>query len=128
MHKLLAGRRLLVVEDEMLILMTLEDMLADLGCESVTAASSVEGAIALLDVDSFDAALLDVNLNGHKSAPVADRLVVRGIPFVVATGNGSRNMGDSFEGKLVLTKPFRYEQLVQILERLLLPEQRPHSH
>jgi len=39
MNKLLSGRRVLVVEDEMMVLMMIEDMLADLGCESVSAAA-----------------------------------------------------------------------------------------
>jgi CheY-like chemotaxis protein len=67
MNKLLSGRRVLVVEDEMMILMIVEDMLADLGCESVTTAATAHQAIALIDTQVFDAAMLDMNLNGNKS-------------------------------------------------------------
>jgi len=80
MDKLLSGRRILVVEDEMMVLMVTEDMLADLGCESVAVAATVEQALALIDAHGFDAAMLDVNLNGNKSYPVADLLVKRGVP------------------------------------------------
>ena len=72
MDKLLAGRRVLVIEDEMLVLMDNEDMLADLGCESVTAAATNDKAVALVEGQVFDIAMLDMNLNGHSSRPVAD--------------------------------------------------------
>ena len=85
-EKLLSGRRILVVEDEMLVLMSIEDMLADLGCESVTAAATVDQAVALIDAQVFDAAMLDMNLNGTKSFPVADKLAELGVPFIFATG------------------------------------------
>lgn len=54
MNKLLSGRRVLVVEDEMLVLLMIEDMLADLGCESVTAAATVDQALAAIDNQIFD--------------------------------------------------------------------------
>jgi len=81
MNKCLSGRRILVVEDEMLIVMMIESMLSDLGCESVAAAATVTQAIALIDGQTFDAAMLDVNLNGTNSRPVADALAARGVPF-----------------------------------------------
>ncbi len=77
--KLLFGRRILVVEDEMLVLMSIEDMLADLGCESVAAAATVDQAVALIRAQFFDAAMLDMNLNGTKSFPVADKLAELGV-------------------------------------------------
>ena len=90
--KLLSGRRVLVVEDEMLVLMNIEDMLADLGCESVTAAATVDQAVALIEAQVFDAALLDMNLNGIKSFPVADKLAALGVPFVFSTGYSAQDM------------------------------------
>src|ERR1700731_3991555 len=65
--KSLSGRRVLVVEDEMMVLLLIEDMLSDLGCESVTTAATVDQALALMDGRVFDVAMLDVNLNGQKS-------------------------------------------------------------
>ena len=118
MSDLLSGRRILVVEDEMLILMTIEDMLADLGCESVTAAATSAEAVALVDREVFDAAVLDMNLNGASSRPVADALAARGVPFVIATGN-SGDMGDGFRDHAVLRKPFQYAELGEILARLV---------
>jgi CheY-like chemotaxis protein len=66
---LLSDLRILVVEDEMMVLMIIEDMLADLGCESVTAASTVDQAIALIDAQVFDAAMLNMNLEAPKAMP-----------------------------------------------------------
>jgi hypothetical protein len=71
--KLLFGKRVLVVEDEMLILMMIEEMLADHGCESIGAAATIKRA-----------------LNGHKTHIVADALAARGVPFIFSTGYCSR--------------------------------------
>ena len=70
----------------MLVLLNVEDILADLGCTSVTAAATVDQALDLIDANVFDAAMVDVNLDGRKSYPVADALAARGVPFVFATG------------------------------------------
>ena len=67
MNELLSGRRVLVVEDEMLVLIMIEDMLADLGCKSVTSAATVDKALALISAQAFDLAILDMNLNGNDS-------------------------------------------------------------
>ena len=120
MDKLLAGRRILVVEDEMLVLMMIEDMLADLGCTSVTSAATVDKALALIDAQVFDVALLDMNLNGNDSLPVAEALSARGVPFVYSTGNTGQNSRDGYSDRLVLRKPFKYEELAAILARLKL--------
>ena len=118
MNKLLSGRRVLVVEDEMMVLMMIEDMLADLGCESVSAAAKVDQAIALIDAQDFDAALVDMNLNGTKSHAVADALAVRKVPFAFSTGYSGHDMRDGYRDRPVLKKPFRDEELAAILTRL----------
>ncbi|MGZ5865815.1 MAG: response regulator [Xanthobacteraceae bacterium] len=119
MDKLLSGRRILVVEDELLLVMMIEDMLADLGCESVTTAATVDEALAQIDAQVFDAAMLDMNLSGNSSHLVAEALVARGVPFVYSTGNTGGDMKPGFQDRPVLRKPFKYEQLVEILTRLL---------
>jgi DNA-binding response OmpR family regulator len=120
MDKLLSGRRVLVVEDEMLILIMIEDMLADLGCKSVTSAATVEKALALVDAQAFDFVMLDENLNGSDSHPVAEALFARGVPFLYSTGNTSHRSRDGYSDQPVLKKPFKYEELVAILTRLKL--------
>jgi len=118
MDKVLSGRRILIVEDDTLLLMTIEDVLADLGCESVVSASTVDTAVSLVNGQVFDAAVLDMTLNGISSRAVADALAARGVPFVVATGNRD-DMWDGFRDRAVIRKPFKYDELVEILMRLL---------
>jgi CheY-like chemotaxis protein len=120
MDKLLSGRRVLVVEDEMLVLIMIEDMLADLGCRSVTSAATVDKALALIDAQAFDFAILDINLNGRDSHPVAEALSARGVPLVYSTGNTDHGSRDGCSDRPVLRKPFKYEELVAILTRLKL--------
>jgi len=103
----------------MMILMIIEDMLAELGCESVTAAATVGQALALIDTQVFDAAMVDINLNGNKSHDVADALAARGVPFVFSTGYSTLDMRDDYRNRPVLKKPFPYEELVEIFKRLL---------
>jgi len=118
-NKVLTGRRILVVEDEMLNLMMIEGMLEDLGCKSVTAAATVEAAVALIGSQSFDAAVLDVNLNRIHSYPVADALIARGTPFLFSTGYGEHGIDEGYRDRPVLTKPIQFEKLVEIVKRLL---------
>ena len=86
---------------------------------SVAAASTVDQAIALIDAQVFDAAMLDMNLDGNKSHAVADALAVRGVPFIFSTGYSAHDMTDGYRDRPVLKKPFQYEELVQILTGLL---------
>jgi CheY-like chemotaxis protein len=117
--KLLSGRRVLIVEDEMLVLMNIEFMLADLGCEYVTAAATVDQALAQLEAHDFDAAVLDVNLNGDDSYAVADALGARGVPFAFSTGYSDEGMREGYRDRPMLRKPYQREGLVRILTRLL---------
>ena len=115
----LSGRRVLVVEDETMVAWLLEDMLADLGCAVVGPAARVNQALAMLDAEAIDAAVLDVNLNGQMSYPVADALAARGVPFVFSTGYSGLDMRDGYRDRPVLKKPFPYEELVEVFTRLL---------
>ena len=119
MNKLLSGRHVLVVEDEMLNLMIIEDMLADIVCDSVTAAAQVDQALALIGTRAFDVPLLDMNLNGNKSHNVADALAARDVPFVFSTGYSTLDVRDEYRNRPALKKPFPYEELVEIFKRLL---------
>ena len=120
LDKPLIGRRVLVVEDEMMILMLVEDILTDLGCTFITSAATVEQALACIDEEDFDAATLDVNLNGVKSFPIADALAARGVPFMFATGLGAEGVPERYHEQLMLKKPFRYQDVANQFMRLLL--------
>jgi CheY-like chemotaxis protein len=115
----LSGRRILLVEDEMLVMFNIRDMLADLGCESVIAASTVDQAFALLDTQVFDAAMLDVNLGGDRSYRVADALAKRGVPFTFSTGYGIMSLPKAYRDRPVLAKPFGEVELAEMFARIL---------
>ncbi len=102
----LKARRLLLVEDSMMIALDAQAMLADEGLD-VEVAGTIADGMRLLAVDSFDAAVLDVNLSGETSFGVADELVDLGLPFVFATGYGeSVVMPDRFRTVPVVSKPY----------------------
>jgi CheY-like chemotaxis protein len=123
-----AGRRVLVVEDEMIVAWLLEDMLADLGCVVVGPAASINEALAMIDAEAFDVAVLDVNLNGKTSYPIADVLVTRGVPFLFSTGYDKDRLLDDYRIFPVLQKPFHRSELGDTLLKLLtLKEQASES-
>jgi CheY-like chemotaxis protein len=117
--KPLSGRRILAVEDDMLIRLTLEDMLAELGCEAVSTAGTIDQALDLIDVRVFDAATLDVNLGGVSSYAVADALAARGVPFAFVTGYGAKFLRDGYQERPILKKPFAFEDLSRALTNLI---------
>jgi CheY-like chemotaxis protein len=120
MDKPLSGRSILVIEDEMLIIMMIEDMLTDLGCESIAVASKVGPAISLVNGQIFDVAMVDLKLDGTESYPIADALTERGVPYFFSTGNCLASVKDGYRNRDVLTKPFTLEQLSQMLSRSML--------
>jgi CheY-like chemotaxis protein len=113
------ARRILVVEDEILISMLLEDMLADLGYEVAATASRVDEALALARTAEIHAAILDVNLNGEDVFPVADVLAGRSIPFVFATGYGERVLPAAYKERPTLQKPFEQSALGRQIAQLM---------
>jgi CheY-like chemotaxis protein len=108
-------RRILVVEDESIVAMLLEDILDDLGFAVVGPVARVEPALALLDQEEVDFALLDVNLVGERSYPIADALTERGKPYVFVTGYGLAGLDEAYRDRPVLQKPFTRERLEQAL-------------
>jgi CheY-like chemotaxis protein len=114
-----AGRRVLVVEDELMIRMLLEDMLGELGYTIVAEAAHIEEALEAANNVDFDLAILDVNLNGQPISPVADALAARGTPFVFATGYGERSLPELYRDRPTLKKPFQMEGLQRLLQSAL---------
>lgn len=106
-----ADLRILLVEDEAIIAMTAEDMLADIGCTVVETATTLSDALRMAEGDGFDIALLDVNLAGEDSGPVADRLKALGKPFLFTTGYGSSGMNTTHVDVPVVMKPYQISQL-----------------
>jgi two-component SAPR family response regulator len=113
-----AKRRVLVVEDEMLIGMLLEDMLVDLGHEVAAIVPRLKEALAAVDRETFDLAILDVHLHGESAFPVAEALIGKKVPFVFATGYGERGLPENYRGRPVLQKPFAKDDLERVLKTL----------
>jgi CheY-like chemotaxis protein len=112
-------KRVLIVEDEYLIRMLLEDMLADLGYGVAAAVGTVAEASEFATSGDFSAAILDVNLDGQEIFPVADILAGRSLPFVFVTGYGERSLPDRYRDRPALQKPFQAEQLSTTLANML---------
>ncbi len=111
----LSGTRIFAVEDEALVLMTIEDFLEELGCAVVARASVLDEAISIARTVQCDVAILDINLAGRLVTPVADLLAGRGIPFFFTTGYRSAPLPSSHAARLLLTKPYTAAQLQHAL-------------
>ncbi|MET0258035.1 MAG: response regulator [Methylobacterium sp.] len=122
----LEGRHVLLVEDESLVAMLAEDMLIDLGCE-VTVAMRLDKALAIARTGSFDLAVLDVNLGVQRSYPIADVLFERGVRFLFATGYGFAGLELPYRTVPVVQKPYRLEQMHDILSHTMTCKARPRK-
>ncbi|MHC2453889.1 light-regulated signal transduction histidine kinase (bacteriophytochrome)/CheY-like chemotaxis protein [Rhizobium leguminosarum] len=117
----LSGLNVLLVENNLIIAMDGEDILRRLGADVATAPSVTE-AMEILAGQSFDLALLDVNLGDETSFGIADRLAADGVPFIFATGYGEGiAQANSHSDAPVLQKPYTMEGVTDILARVPLP-------
>jgi CheY-like chemotaxis protein len=119
-EKTAASKRVLVVEDELMIRMLLEGMLTDLGHTVAAEAGSIDEALTLAKEAAFDIAILDVNLNGKPINPVVEVLVERGVPFVFASGYGQSGVPQAYRSSPVLQKPFQSEALGEAIKAAAL--------
>ena len=117
----LSGAKVLVLEDETLVSMMVEDMLLDLGCEVVGPFAKLDQALAFIDSadGQIDAALLDVNLGGVRSFPMAEALAGKGVPFVFTTGYDESGLPDVWRGRPTLRKPFMMGEMAEALKKAL---------
>lgn len=116
---MLTGKRILLVEDEALVAMLLEDIITDLGAIVVGPEAQLDLAIARAETATLDAAILDINLHGHRSYGVADALRLRGVPFAFATGYGAAGVDPAHRGVPVLMKPYTSDDVARVLRQLL---------
>jgi CheY-like chemotaxis protein len=112
-----ASRSILIVEDEPLIAMMLEDFLDSLGHCVAGTCDTVAAALDRVEDGGFDVAIIDVNLNGERVWPVADRLVERGIPYILATGGHIEPPPAQHASVPVLSKPFTLDAIEPALEQ-----------
>jgi CheY-like chemotaxis protein len=113
LHRL-TGKRILLVEDEVLIAEMVVDMLEGLGATVIGPATSLETCLALAAAEDIDAAVLDVNLRGKRIDPIADLLIARGVPVVFATGYG-KAAGTARGNSQAIDKPYTQDRLASAL-------------
>jgi CheY-like chemotaxis protein len=115
-----------LVEDEMLVAVMLERMLAEFGHEVIGTAADFDRALEMARRETFDLAILDVNLDGKDIYPVAEVLATRAIPFAFCTGYGQRRLPEPFRSRPTLQKPFQPRDLEQIVAEIS-PRRTPRS-
>jgi CheY-like chemotaxis protein len=115
--------KVFIVEDETLVAMLIEDMLEDLGYTTSFHASSLDDGVAYARTGDFDVAILDINIIGGTSFPIAAALSHRGIPFTFCSGYGRLGVPAAWMDQHCVAKPFSAEQLDAALRRLLKPGQ-----
>src|SRR3954449_5280792 len=108
----LHGKSILIVEDEFLLALQLEEMLQSRGATVLGPYRRLEDALKAAERDSFDFALLDINLSGTMVYPLADHLLARGNPFLFLTGYSLPNLPERFRGVTRLNKPWDPELLI----------------
>lgn len=111
--------RFLLIEDEALILLDVKSMLREMGWEVAGSATKIDAAMRLARTGSFDAAIIDINLDGSMTYPVADILRERAIPFAFTTGYGRTAIDDAYADVPVLHKPFGPDELEAVVTQLL---------
>ncbi len=119
MRDSLAGLRVLVVEDEAMVALLLEEYIEEIGCTVVGPVAQVDPALAKLAESLVDAAVLDVNLQGSWSYPIADALAARGLPFLFITGYGKAGLDPAYRDRPLMQKPFTQDGLEAALKRLV---------
>jgi DNA-binding response OmpR family regulator len=111
--------RILIVEDEPLIALILEEVLIDAGFAIAGVAGKLDKALALVESDACDAAVVDANLVGVSASPVAIALAARGLPYIVMSGYSPDQMRGEYPRAIFLSKPCRPELLLETLNSIL---------
>ena len=116
----MAGKRILIVEDEFLVGLNIQTILSGAGFDVSGPAVNVTAALQLISDDGFNAAVLDVNLgNGETSGRIAVTLSAQGIPFVLVTGYGRENLPPELKEAPLLEKPVDENKLIETVKKLL---------
>jgi CheY-like chemotaxis protein len=118
-ERLLDGQRILVVEDEAVIALMIQDVLAGAGAIVVGPAATLAEALELMELDSIDGAILDYKLPDGTSLPVADALSARGMPFVFASGYDANSIDRRYTGAPKLAKVFDRAELLELVVAVL---------
>jgi DNA-binding response OmpR family regulator len=115
----LAGRRILLVEDELLIAMLLEAALQDHGCVVVGPFGRLADAMQAARTERLDGALMDVNLAGERVFAAAEILCTRAVPFLLLSGYGNKVLPQGRQDWPVRSKPFEMDRVMRDLAALI---------
>jgi DNA-binding NtrC family response regulator len=120
---IMVARRVLVLEDSLIIAMEAEDILRAVGVETIDICNSVEQANEAIQADRYDFALLDVNLGEVMSFDFARRLVAAEIPFGFVSGySDTLDFPEELQNRALLVKPFDEDAMRDFLRRLFPSE------
>jgi DNA-binding response OmpR family regulator len=115
-----APSRILIVEDEPLIAMGLERLLVAAGFEVSGVAGRLAKALALIELNACDAAILDANLAGVSASPAGAALSARGLPFLVLSGYSAAQQSHAFPGAAeFLQKPCKPDSIIAALSKIV---------
>lgn len=114
----LAGLRILLVEDEAMIAMLLEKIVQSLGVTVLGPVGRLSDALEIAQSQEFDGAILDVTIRGGYVYSVAELLMTRGIPFVLATGYEAKHLPANLRGQRLLRKPYSTGEITDALRYL----------
>ncbi|MFO1089742.1 MAG: response regulator [Hyphomicrobiales bacterium] len=106
-----------ILEDEPMLAIELENELEAAGFEVAATAASVESGLAKIRSVQFDVAVLDANLFGQSSEPVASALKQKRKPFVFISGYRREALPQGFEDIPLLSKPFNPSTLIEVLRQ-----------
>ena len=115
----LHGFRVLIIEDEPLIAMSIEDMVQDVGMIALPAVGSVAGAMAAIRQSRFDVAILDGSLRGERVDAIVAELVAHSTPFVFVTGFTRENLPSGYGDVPVVVKPVTEAALMSALRAVI---------
>lgn len=115
------GLRILVVEDDYLIAAEIALTLEDMGHQVVGPTPTIAAASALIASEELDCVLLDANLGGVSSAPIAAECIARALPFIVVTGYGGFKLDAAdLDAAPRVRKPFSAHDLAATLDQALV--------
>jgi two-component SAPR family response regulator len=111
--------RVLIVEDEFLIAMDLEDLMEQMGHQVAASVSRLDEAMKFVCTQGVDFAILDLNLRGEESFPLAEILRAHDIPFIFTSGYGAAGLVKGFENEHILQKPYQTHELKRMIEKMI---------
>ncbi len=112
------SKRILIVEDEPFVALSLVDALSELGFDVAGCVGDIAAAMDLIGRERIDGALLDVKLGSQRIDPVADLLAERDCPFIFTTGLDKADIPAAYSDRAILQKPFGTADLVKMLQRV----------